>query len=90
MLDDERKAYVYILECSDGTLYTGWTWDWRRRIDQHNGGKGSKYVRARLPVRLRHLETVSGKRTAMKREAEIKKMTRLQKWNLIQFNANIQ
>lgn len=78
------KSYVvYILECADGTLYTGITCDLKRRIQQHQTGKGAKYTRGRRPVLLRYVEEGKDKSWALKREREIKKMTRKQKWQLI-------
>lgn len=74
---------VYILECADKTLYTGWTNDIEKRIKAHNDGTGSKYTRARLPVTLVYLEEHESKGKAMKREYEIKQMTRAQKLKLI-------
>jgi len=64
--------YCYILECADGTFYTGWTNDPDRRLSQHNKGIGSKYTRARRPVKLVYLEDLPDRRTAMRRELEIK------------------
>ncbi|WP_026895943.1 GIY-YIG nuclease family protein [Clostridiisalibacter paucivorans] len=75
--------YVYIVQCNDETLYTGWTTDIERRINEHNRGIGSKYTRARLPVELKHLEKYKTKKDAMKREWQIKKMSRKDKLNLI-------
>lgn len=77
-----RKAWVYILRCSDLTYYTGWCYDICKRLKQHKEGKGSKYVRARLPFSLVHTESYETKSEAMKREAEIKKMSRTQKLEL--------
>ena len=77
-------AYVYMVECSDGSLYTGWSWHWERRIDRHNKGQGSKYVRSRLPVKLAYLELLDGKSKALQREAEIKKMSRQQKLKMVE------
>ena len=79
------KHYVYILECADGTLYTGYTTDVARRLIEHNtgrGGKGARYTAARLPVRLRYSEVCPTRSLALKREAEIKKLTRLGKIEL--------
>lgn len=76
--------YTYILRCSDNTFYTGWTNNIKRRLYIHNLGKGSKYTRARLPVKLVYLEIFDDKIAAMKREAEIKKMSREQKLKLIE------
>jgi putative endonuclease len=72
-------AHVYIVECSDGTLYTGWSSHWEKRIERHNKGRGSKYTRSRLPVRLVYLELADGKSEALRREVEIKNLSRTQK-----------
>jgi len=74
---------VYIIECNDGTFYTGWTNDLEKRLNDHNSGKGSKYTRARLPVVLKYHEIFSTKEEAMKREYEIKKLRREKKIKLI-------
>lgn len=76
-------CYVYILECSDNTLYTGWTVDLEKRINTHLSGKASKYTRARLPVKLVYFEEHNDKISAQKREYEIKQMTRNKKLQLI-------
>lgn len=76
--------YVYILQCADDSLYTGYTVDLEKRINVHNQGKASKYTRARLPVRLLYHEECASKSEAMQREAAIKKLTRAQKLELIQ------
>ena len=76
-------AYTYVVECSDGTLYTGWTNHLEQRIKQHNAGKGAKYTRARLPVKLVYYETFTSKVEAMKREYAIKQLTRKDKLILI-------
>ena len=75
--------YTYILECSDGTYYCGWTNDLEKRLDSHNDGKGGKYTRARLPVKLVYHEEFDTKEEAMSREWHIKQMTRAQKESLI-------
>lgn len=75
--------YIYILECSDNTLYTGYTNDLDNRIKVHNLGKGAKYTRVRLPVRLVYFEEFNNKSDACKREYYIKQMTRKQKEELI-------
>ena len=76
--------YVYILKCAAGTLYTGFTNDLEKRLKAHNSGKGAKYTRNRLPVRLVYSETFSDKREAMSREWHIKHdMTREEKLKLI-------
>ncbi len=76
--------YAYIIECADGTLYTGWTNDLEKRLKAHNDGKGSKYTRARLPVKLVYFEELESPNEAMSREWHIKRLTREQKLTLIQ------
>ena len=75
-------CYCYILECADGTYYTGWTADPQRRLNQHNKGTASRYTRARLPVKMVYLEPQEDRRAAMKRERAIKRMARVQKTKL--------
>ncbi|GAA0086646.1 GIY-YIG nuclease family protein [Clostridium sp. MB05] len=77
--------YVYILRCSDNTLYTGWTTNLDKRLKTHNNGKGAKYTRARLPVEIVYFEEFDNKKDAMKRECEIKKLSRKEKLNLIEY-----
>ncbi|MBE5941668.1 MAG: GIY-YIG nuclease family protein [Lachnospiraceae bacterium] len=77
-------SYTYIVECSDGSLYTGWTNHLEERMKSHNEGKGAKYTRARLPVRLVYYETFATKQEAMKREYAIKQLTRQDKLLLIE------
>ena len=67
---------VYILRCSDGTLYTGSTPDVGRRLKEHNSGKGARYTRSRLPVTLCYLERGADRSWALKRENQIKKLSR--------------
>lgn len=77
-------AYTYILECGDGSLYTGWTNDLVRRMKAHNAGRGAKYTRSRLPVRLVYFEEFASRQEALRREWQIKHtMTRAQKQALI-------
>ena len=75
--------YTYIVKCSDGTLYTGWTNDLEKRIQSHNEGKGAKYTKTRKPVTLVYYETFPTKQEAMKREYAIKQMRRKEKEKLI-------
>ena len=75
--------YTYILKCSDNSLYTGWTTDIDRRIKCHNSGKGAKYTRGRGPVTLEYFETFKTREEAMKREYEIKRLSRERKLKLI-------
>lgn len=75
--------FVYIVECADKTLYTGWATDVARRIKAHNGGRGAKYTRDRGPVRLVYVEEVDDRSAAQKREHAIKQMKRATKLKLI-------
>ena len=85
----EFLNYTYMLKCSDGTLYTGWTNDLEKRVEAHNSGKGAKYTKARRPVELAYYEEFETKEQAMKREYAIKQLTRKEKENLIK-EKNIQ
>lgn len=76
-------AYTYILECADGTLYTGWTTDLEKRVQAHNEGRGAKYTRGRGPVRLRYFEEFDDKIAAQSREWHIKRLSREEKRALI-------
>lgn len=76
-------CYVYILKCSDGTLYTGWTNNLNKRIETHSKGKGAKYTRYRLPVVLVYFEEFEDKISAQRREYEIKQFRRDEKLMLI-------
>lgn len=80
----EKKNYTYILKCKDETLYTGWTNNLKKRIEDHNSGKGAKYTKSRRPVQLVYYELYDTKVDAMKREYEIKHMTRKEKLKLIE------
>ncbi len=84
MLNKPTKYYVYILRCSDNTLYTGITTDLRRRTAEHNGegNLGSKYTRVRRPVIVVYKKSFKGRAEASKEEARIKKLTRPQKESL--------
>ena len=73
----------YMLKCSDGTLYTGWTNDLEKRVEAHNSGKGAKYTKARRPVELAYYEEFETKEQAMKREYAIKQLGRKEKQKLI-------
>lgn len=78
--------YVYILECSDGTLYTGITTDVNKRLITHNKGKGAKYTKMRLPVKLRACFEAEDRSKASKEEYRIKQLTREQKLKLCHHN----
>ena len=75
--------FTYIVRCSDGTLYTGWTNDLDKRVKAHNEGKGAKYTRSCRPVSLAYFECFETKEQAMRREYEIKRFTREEKMKLI-------
>ncbi len=75
--------YTYILICSDDTFYTGWTNDLDARLSAHNGGRGAKYTRARLPVALACSWAFSSKNEAMSFEFAIKKLSRNEKFKLL-------
>ncbi|MDR2713127.1 MAG: GIY-YIG nuclease family protein [Clostridiales bacterium] len=74
---------IYVLRCADDTLYTGWTNDLQSRLDIHNAGKGARYTKSRLPVELVYWEVFDSKQEAMKREHQIKRLTRAKKLKLI-------
>lgn len=84
MGEEERAAWVYIVECADGTLYTGWCYDVAQRLAQHNAGTGARYTRGRGPVALRWSERCSSRSAAMRREIAIKRLRRTEKVALIQ------
>lgn len=75
--------FLYILECSDGSLYAGITKNIARRIKQHSSGKGSRILRGKLPVKLVYQETHSDRSSALKREIQIKKLSRNEKMSLV-------
>lgn len=77
------EVYVYILRCSDGSYYTGWTNDLSKRLLSHNSGKGAKYTKSRLPVELIYFEKCADKSAALKREHAIKQLTHKEKEKLI-------
>ena len=79
----DKQWLVYILECGDGTLYTGITDDLDKRLKAHNTGRGAKYTRGRGPLTLRYREKCADHGAALRREAEIKRLSRQQKWILI-------
>ena len=75
--------HVYIIECSDGSLYTGITNDLDRRITAHNDGRGAKYTKSRRPVRLRYSEPAADRKNASQREYAIKSLRKAEKMRLI-------
>jgi putative endonuclease len=76
-------CYCYILTCSDGSYYTGWTTDPERRLRQHNNGKGARFTRSRRPVKLAYVEEQPDRGSAMRREFRIKRLGRKGKEKLI-------
>lgn len=77
-------AFVYMLRCKDGSLYTGWTNDLKHRLAMHNSGRGAKYTRGRGPLELVYSEELPDKEAALRRECAIKKLRREQKLALLQ------
>ena len=82
----DHKAYMYVIECCDDTYYTGYTTDVKKRIAVHNSGKGAKYTRARLPVKLIYVEGFDSKEEAMSAEALLKRKKRPQKERFLSEN----
>lgn len=82
--------YTYILKCVDGSLYTGWTNNLEKRLQDHNAGKGAKYTKYRRPVELEYYEVFDTKEEAMKREYAIKQLSRTKKIQLISQNEKSQ
>lgn len=80
----EKMNYTYMVRCSDGSLYTGWTNQLEKRLEAHNLGKGAKYTKARRPVELVYAEGYETKQEAMKREYELKQLNREDKLALIE------
>lgn len=80
----ERKWVLYILECGDGTLYTGITDDLEKRFRAHSSGKGAKYTRGRGPLRLCYQESCADHSAALRREYAVKKLSRKEKLALIE------
>ena len=76
--------FCYIVECADGTFYTGWSTDPARREKTHNAGRGAKYTRMRRPVKLTYIEELPDKSSALKRERAIKKFSRKKKEKLVE------
>lgn len=75
--------YTYLVKCADNTLYCGWTNHLEKRIEAHNQGKGAKYTKTRRPVELVYFESYPTKEEAMRREVQIKKLSRKDKLYLI-------
>ncbi|MDQ0216213.1 putative endonuclease [Oikeobacillus pervagus] len=84
METNKNEHYFYVLECSDGTYYGGYSTDVNRRIEQHNNGKGAKYTRGRTPVKLLYSESFEEKGDALRAEISFKKLSRQQKEYFLQ------
>lgn len=84
----KNQPVVYMLQCRDGSLYTGWTNHFTQRLADHSSGKGGKYTRSRLPVTPVYLELLPDKSAALKREAAIKRLSPARKRALITSNEN--
>ena len=82
------SCYCYIVECADGTYYTGWAIDPEKRVTTHNKGRGARYTRTRVPVKLVYVEELPDRTSAMKREIAIKKLGRQGKGKLISEERN--
>lgn len=80
------ECYTYMVQCSDGSLYTGWTNDLEKRLLAHNAKKGAKYTKSRTPVKLVYYEVFTSKQEAMRREYEVKQYTRREKEALLKQN----
>lgn len=80
--------FCYMVECADGSFYTGWSTDPAARVKMHNAGKGAKYTRTRRPVKLIYLEELPDKSSALKRERAIKKLSRKKKEKLLTLASN--
>lgn len=80
---EQNKHVVYMLQCRDGSLYTGYTNNLRKRLEAHNAGRGAKYTKGRGPVQLVYLRRFTTKTEAMQEEYRLKKLPRSQKQRLI-------
>lgn len=82
-----NEAWVYVLRCGDGSLYTGWTNDLKKRLVKHSAGKASRYTASRLPVELAASWPMPDRGAAMREEARIKRLARTQKLELVEHHA---
>ena len=88
-MEENKKYYAYMLECADGTVYSGFTTDPVRRTAVHNTGEGARYTRSRRPVKLIYTECFEDKSSALRREAALKKLTRDQKLALARSGGSV-
>lgn len=82
-MTDRDRHFVYVLRCGDGTFYTGYTTDVDRRVREHERGDGAKYTRGRGPLDVVHVEAYDDRSSAMRREYEVKQLTRAEKRELV-------
>ena len=78
-----QKHYIYIARCKDKTLYTGYTDDLMKREKAHNEGKGARYTRGRRPIKIVYSEEFKTKSKAMRREYQIKRLTKMEKEKMV-------
>ena len=86
--ESSSENYTYMVQCRDGSLYTGWTNNLERRLKAHNEGRGARYTKSRRPVRLVYWECFDSKVEAMRREYAIKQLSRKEKLELIENSKN--
>ena len=87
--ENDSHHFMYVVSCADGTLYTGYTTDVEHRVVVHNSGKGAKYTRSRLPVRLVAQARFQSKQEAMSAEYHFKRLSRAEKERLVELVAEI-
>jgi putative endonuclease len=81
--DPPRAAFVYLLRCGDTSLYCGWTFDLKARLDAHRAGRGARYTRGRLPIEIAAVRELPDERSARREEARIKRLSRRDKLALV-------
>ncbi|HAE44883.1 MAG TPA: hypothetical protein DCS54_02355 [Oribacterium sp.] len=79
----DKLCFTYMLRCADGSLYTGWTNDLKKRVKTHKTGKGGRYTHSHLPVELAYYETFETRTEAMRREVELKQLSKAEKEDLV-------
>ena len=80
----DKSCFTYMLRCADGSLYTGWTNDLKKRVKTHKAGKGGRYTHSQLPVELVYYETFETRTEAMRREVELKQLSKVEKEELVE------
>lgn len=84
MKNVDKSCFTYMLRCADGSLYTGWTNDLKKRVKTHKSGKGGRYTHSHLPVELVYYETFETRTEAMRREVELKQLSKVEKEELVE------